>query len=821
MIFKSTIGLALLWLSAAHAAPHSAEGKHLQIRWEQQSTRLTLTNLESAPLPAQGWSIYFNCMECATTGSPQDKLAVEHLGGSLYRLLPAAGFGGLAKGQSVAFSSHAPADVTKIYKAPAGWYLVYDAAPEAAQAIAGYSKVPQPDLITPQEIYERNAQADVLPASALPPIFPTPLKLQQGQGTLRLEAAPMLSAGSGLKTEAAVAAGLLRRYWPKAAAHNAAAKLRLAIGKVDGQSSPEAYTLTVDAGGIAITGNSAAGVAHGLQSLRELLPLRAEGADQAAVDLPTLAVTDAPRFAYRGLMLDVSRNFQDKQSVFRLLDLMARAKLNAFHFHLTDDEGWRLEIAGLPELTSIGAVRGHSNKPGLRLQPAYGSGPSAADPHGSGYYTRADYIQILRYAAARHIEVIPEIEMPGHARAAVQAMEARYRRLKDAGKPGADKFLLNDLDDRSEYRSAQEYNDNVINPGLESSYTFIEHVVKQVAALHRAAGVPLRTLHVGGDELPHGAWEKSPRSKEMMVRHKLQDTAELWNYFYNRVDAMLRKQGLATAGWEELGTHAQMIDGKRKQVPNPYFTQRGFKVYVWNNTKDSADLGYRLANAGYDTILAPATRFYLDMTHNRNPAEPGATWSGMTDIDNAYDYVPFEHAKRSSIPPLAGQQPLSDEGKRHIVGLEAALWTETVRDASLMDYLLMPRLLSVAERAWAADPAWATETDASKAEALHHTAWSNFVNVLGQRVLPALDLERSPPGPVAYRMAPPGLKVENGKVYANHALPGLALRYTSNGSEPTAASPLVQGPITDKGLIKVAAFDRNGRSGLASRIENN
>jgi len=801
MTFKSAFGLALLWLSSAQAAASQAGGNHLQIRWNLQSAQLTLTNLDQAPLPAQGWSIYFNCMECSTAGAPQESLAVEHLGGSFYRLRPEAGFAGLPQGQSVTLHSHVPTEPTKIYKAPHGWYLVYDAAPDKTQAIPDPQVLPQAeaDLLTPQELYQRNARAGILEASALPPIFPTPLQLQTQQGALHLEYAPAIIAGPGLKTEAGAAAGLLKQYWPEPGLRSVLrAPLRLAVGKVTGQSSPEAYSLTVGEKGIAITGNSAAGVAHGLQSLRDLLPLPAQGGKRA-IELPMLTVTDAPRFGYRGLMMDVSRNFQSKQTILRLLDLMARFKLNVFHIHLTDDEGWRLEIAGLPELTSIGAVRGHSSKPGMRLQPAYGSGPDPADEHGSGYYSRADYIDILRYAAARHIEVIPEIEMPGHARAAVQAMEARYRRLIAAGKPDAGKFLLNDLDDRSEYRSAQEYNDNVINPGLESSYTFITHVVQQVAALHRAAGVPLRTLHVGGDELPLGAWEKSPASQSMMARHRLQTTADLWNYFYDRVDAILRREGIATAGWEELGTHAELSASKRKQVPNPHFTQRGFKVYVWNNTGDAADLGDRLADAGYDIVLAPATRFYLDLTHNRNLDEPGATWAGETDIDSIYDYVP---------------------GTRHVLGLEAALWTETVRDRPMIDYLLVPRLLAMAERAWAAEPAWATETDTGKADALHRAAWSGFVNVLGQRILPGLDLERAALGPVAYRIAAPGLKLEAGKVYANHALPGLALRYTSDGSDPGQASPLVQAAIADKGLIKVAAFDLNGRRGRISHIEN-
>jgi hexosaminidase len=241
---------------------------------------------------------------------------------------------------------------------------------------------------------------------------------------LQLTGKPQVEAPSALANEAALARSLFPASLPAGGA-----PLRLKVGTVAGQASPEAYSLTIRAdSGIAIVGNSAAGVAYGLQTLRDLLPL--PGAAESA--LPELAIVDAPRFGYRGFQLDVARNFHGKQTVFKWLDLMARYKLNTFHFHLTDDEGWRLEIAGLPELTSIGAVRGHSARPGVRLQPAYGSGPDPRDAHGSGYFSRADYIEILRYAQARHIEVIPEFEMPGHARAAVQAMQARYQRLKAA-----------------------------------------------------------------------------------------------------------------------------------------------------------------------------------------------------------------------------------------------------------------------------------------------------------------------------------------------------------------------------------------------------
>jgi hexosaminidase len=502
--------------------------------------------------------------------------------------------------------------------------------------------------------------------------------------------------------------------------------------------------------------------------------------------------------------------------VFKWLDLMARYKLNTLHFHLTDDEGWRLEIAGLPELTAIGAVRGHSAKPGVRLQPAYGSGPDPKDPNGSGYFSRADYIEILRYAKARHIEVIPEIEMPGHTRAAVQAMEARYHRLTAEGRKDAAKYLLNDFDDRSSYSSAQYYSDNVINPGLDSTFTFIDHVVTQIVAMHREAGVPLHTIHMGGDELPSGAWERSPASLARMRKEKLESTADLWDYFYDRVDGILRKHGLFASGWEELAARQTTLRGRPRLIPNPRFTQRGFRAWVWNNTRGAEDFANRLANAGYDIVLAPVGSMYMDMSYNPNPEEPGVNWNDYVELDKVYDFIPFDMLKNLDEAARIGKDGLTDYGKRRVRGLEATLFTETIRDPARIDYLVMPRLLAVAERAWAPDPAWATEADPAKADALHRTAWSGFVNALGRRVLPRLDLEQ--PG-LAYRIAPPGLLLDGDRVLVNHVLPGIALRYTSDGSEPTVASKPVTGPIEERGLIKVAAFGRNGRRGLVASID--
>jgi hexosaminidase len=778
--------------------------------------RLSVTALPGQALPAQGWAIYFNCMDGVSTGPLDGNLLLEQVGGGLFRVRPAAGFKGLAAGRTLDVDYYYPNLVIKMARAPSGPYLVFDARPDEAIAIGDFKQLlpsrpeqlkrddPRHALVTPQDTYRRNARADVLPVSALPPVFPTPLEVTAGSGQLRLTQVPKVIAAPGLQNEAAFAEALFARYLPHdGAASGARATLALGIAPFAGQATPEAYTLTVSAGdGIRIVGNSAAGVARGLQSLHDLLPLPDGRARvrMSALTLPGVAVRDAPRFAYRGFQLDVARNFQPKQVVFKVLDLMAAYKLNKFHFHLTDDEGWRLEIAGLPELTGIGAVRGHSAKEGVRLPPVYGSGPRADDPHGSGFYTRADYVEILRYAAARHIDVIPEIEMPGHARAAVKAMAARYQRLQAAGEQGASQYLLHDVDDRSVYRSPQEYTDHVINPGLESTYAFIEQVVTQVAALHREAGAPLATMHMGGDELPTGAWEKSPVSRALMQREGLADMQALWDYFYNRVDGILRKQGMFASGWEEMGARR---DGAA-QVPNPRFLGRDYSLYVWNNTPGAEDFAARLANAGYDIVLAPVTNMYLDMAANPNPEEPGVNWGAYVDLDTVYDFVPLDPR-------------LTEAGRKRIRGIEATLFTETVRDAGRLDYLLMPRLMAVAERAWAGDPAWATETDPARAAALHRAAWSGFVNVLGRRLLPRLDLERKD---VRYRIAPPGLMRDNGKVLVNHAIPGLTLRYTTDGSAPTAGSRPVTGPIAAKGVIRAAAFDRNGRSGGVARIGN-
>jgi len=579
------------------------------------------------------------------------------------------------------------------------------------------------------------------------------------------------------------------------------------VGAVAGQTSPDAYSLVVDpVQGIRIVGASPSGVFYGLQSLRSLLPT-AGPTPRPGLVVPAIRMVDAPRFGYRGFMLDVARNFHPKPVVLRTLDLLARYKLNVFHLHLTDDEGWRIELPSLPELTALGARRGHTLDSGTHLPPAFGSGPDVDRPWGSGFYSRADYVDILRYAAARHIEVIPEIEMPGHARAAIKSMEANQQ------------YRLSDPDDRSVYTSAQGYHDNVMNPVLESTYRFIERVVGELVAIHREAGVPLRHIHMGGDEVPAGVWEGSPAVQAYLKAHSLTSVDDLWFVFYGRVEQILKTQDLLPSGWEEIAVRKTHRAGQPTNIPNPDFAARGWRAYVWNNVPGGGaeDLAYRLANGGYDVVLSPVSNLYFDLAWNQNPEETGLDWGGYVDLRKPFQFIPLDYYRNVPVDPsvFAGKDRLTDYGRAHIVGIQGNLWSETLGAEGRLEYMLLPKLFGLAERAWAPDPDWARERDPARADSLYREAWSRFVNVLGQRELPRLD--REVPG-VNYRIPTPGLKVADGMVHCSVELPGFTLRYTTDGSEPTARSSEVRGPIPFRGTVRVAAFTTTGRKGHTAHL---
>jgi hexosaminidase len=815
---------------------------------EAFSARLVLRNMLDAPIAA-GWELYFNTCRRVLADTVDAGFRIDHLNGDLFRLRSTGGADWLP-GQALEVRYEAQFWAISVTDAPLGFYLIEAdgkltdlgdpeilpfARPEQLHRHAR-------DLLPPGDAARRyldNAGLRLLPRIDVGRITPRPLQAQFTEARCVLAADSEIAAGLALAGEVAYLRTLSAGLPP-----GAGARIELAIGAVDA-SGPEAYLLEIGPESVLLCGASAHGVFNGIQTLAQLL--EPDGA------LPCGRVLDAPRFGYRGMMLDVARHFSSRETVLRLLDCMACYKLNKLHLHLTDDEGWRLHIDALPELTAIGSKRGVA-RDGKRmpleacsLPPSFGSGADIDSSAGTGYYDAADFIAILRYAHVRHIEVIPEFNMPGHARAAVLAMRARHDRLRAAGDiEGAQRYLLSDQEDASSYESVQMWRDNVICIALPSVDRFIDTVVAHVAALYREAGVPLRAVHTGGDEVPLGAWLGSPVCQHLMRERGWNDVGQLHADFVERCRVILANHGLAFAGWEETalkygaataegcapaqheGTLA--VEGAPLPLPKPAFDGPGFQVYAWNNAWGSGkeDVAYRLANAGYDVVLANAANLYFDLAYAKDPQEPGYYWAGFVETRHAFVFCPLDMIASAASDPmgrdiapaqLAAMARLSHEGRARILGLQGQLWGENARSRARIEYLAAPRMVALAERAWAPDPGWCDIAGPGRRAAAIEADWNEFANRLGQRELPRLD--RAPLA-YGYRLPPPGVVRDGRVVHANVALPGLALHYTLDGSAPTTSSPRYTEPVQagprDR-VVKVATFDTRGRSSRLVTIE--
>jgi hexosaminidase len=280
------------------------------------------------------------------------------------------------------------------------------------------------------------------------------------------------------------------------------------------------------------------------------------------------------------------------------------------------------------------------------------------------------------------------------------------------------------------------------------------------------------------------------------------------------------------SGWEEIGLRSTRLDGRPKMIPNPDFAGRGWRAYVWNNVPGSGaeDLGYRLANGGYKVVLCPVTNIYFDLAWNRNPEETGLDWGGYVDLKKPFEFIPFDYYRNVRLDRrdnpvdravFVGKDRLTEYGRSNVLGIQGNLWSETLGGEGRLDYKLLPKLLGLAERAWAPDPDWARESDETKSDALFRDAWSVFVNIVGKRELPRLDREQPAWN---YRIPKPGLSLVDGQVRCSLEIPGFVLRYTGDGSEPTMKGPEVRGPISLTREVRVAAFDTNGRKGHTATL---
>ena len=550
----------------------------------------------------------------------------------------------------------------------------------------------------------------------------------------------------------------------------------------------EYYDLVIDSDRIKISAATPHGVFNGTQTLLAMLKGK-----EAPYRLDAMSVEDYPDLLYRGHMIDIARNFTTVDNLKKLVDVFASYKMNVLHFHFSDDEAWRLEIPGLEELTAVGSRRGHTTDESRCLYPCYDGGydPDAATV-GNGYYSREDFIGLLRYAAERHIRVIPEIESPGHARAAIVSMKARYNKYKDTDVEKAAEYLLSEPEDTSRYASVQYYTDNVINVAMPSTYRFMEKVIQELAAMYREAGVPLATVHLGGDEVARGVWLGSPKCQALMKDKGMTKPHDLAEHFITQMADIMQRNGLKFSGWQEVAL------GHTEEAHRQLRTQAA-GVYCWNTVPRYDEVVYQIANNGYPVILCNVGNFYMDMAYNEHPDERGLDWGGYVDESVSFSMLPFSIYRSLRTDGAGnpvdldaaekGKTVLTAEGRKNILGVQGQLFAETIRSFNGVEYLLFPKIMGLAERGWNAYPAWEELRGAQEQQAF------NKALALYYEKISDMEMPYWARNGINFRLPHPGLLVKDGKLYANVAIRGAEIRYTTDGSEPDAQSALWEAPV--------------------------
>jgi hexosaminidase len=602
-------------------------------------------------------------------------------------------------------------------------------------------------------------------------IIPTPAVVTPGKGpALDLTRGVRLSLSGISRSEIEAALSDLAQSGVRDGSSGPLLHLRVARNS---GLKPEGYRLLTRDAAIEVIAADPSGARYALETLGQ----------QAAFEkgrLSRLDIEDSPRFGFRSLHLDLARNFHSKTEVLKIIEQMGRYKLNRLHLHLGDDEGWRLEIAQFPELTKIGGYRCFDPGETRCLLPQLGSGPDR-NTSVNGYLSSADYIEILKSAKARGIEIIPEFDMPGHSRAAIHSMEARYHRLIAIGrKAEAEKFRLVEPLDTTQYRSVQNYNDNTLNVCLDSTYRFIDAVIARVAALHAAAGAPLRTFHIGGDETA-GAWSGSPACKALMAKTGMK-VEQLGEMFIERVSALVARRGLTVAGWSDGLDHV-----------DPSKMPSSVQSDIWGDLYTAAPAeANRSANLGWTTVIGVPNTLYFDVPYAPHPLERGYDWPTRgTDTFKVFSFMPENLEANASVMKDIQSRPTSVTDKeplqpgRAFAGVQGHLWSETVRRDSLADYMLFPRLLALAERSWHRAP-WEPQYRAGESysygdgkvdkERLTED-WSRFAAKMPTHLQA---LERAG---IMYRLAPPGALIVNGMLEANSEFPGQPIEYRTRSSQ--------------------------------------
>ena len=594
---------------------------------------------------------------------------------------------------------------------------------------------------------------------------------------------------------------------------------------LDESINAESYQLSVSDGGISISSADSAGALYALQSLKQIFLI----SKLEDTPLKFIEVNDSPKFSYRGMLLDISRNFYGPEKIKQIIDYLSFFKINYLDFRLTDDEGWRLEIPGLEELVEVGSKRAYTKDEFENLIPMYGSGPDT-NSTGSGYLSRSDYVDILKYASERNISVIPQISVPSHMRSAIVSMNARYQKYMEMGNQvEAEKYLLIDPDDKSEYYSAQGFTDNIMNICRESSFTFYEKVIDEIYLMYKDAGVEMTKFGVAADELPYGAWQKSPMCDNFMNENSISgDYNALYELMQRRIYNKISSYGATMTGWDDILLKLTEKNQSETQIKD-FFKDDDILLFVWKNDwgQGRQDMIYKYANLGYKSIMSNSSAFYFDMVDDKDLDNIGLSWSGYAnykdmwtvDVYDVFNDLYGVEKNNISQDYIDNSVKLDQDKRDNIIGVQSQIWSETIRNEGILDYMFMPNIIVFSQKAWSHDNSWMDISNNDiKIETINRE-WNKFANNVGQRVLPMVD---NIFGGLSYDLPKPGGKVINDTLYANTVFPGLNIKYTLDGSIPKESSENFKSPIkiNDDDIVNLRLFNNKGRGGNSIIVEN-
>ena len=771
------------------------------------SSRFVIKNISKQPLAAD-WQFFFNQFSRSVTLPASCPVDVEEVSTTYYRIKPNANYKPLAAGDSLVVDVvMGGALINKNYMPEGGHVVLSGDLTRPIPVPINRAPLDKPGQWRDHKAYPDgnymfdynaaiNSFGDGYTGNDYD-IFPMPKQVDIEDGftpigsLVSIKTGKLFQWGGYRRAKQLLTSELQRRGVYVSSGQKTVIKLLLDKKM---STNREYYSLRVHDGTITILGASQAGLINGVKTLIAALD------HSKGHRLQNCFVIDWPDFGYRGFMLDIARNYvAKKDDLYRLVDLLSYYKINYLQFHFTDDEAWRLEIPGFPELTQVASRRGSTlDENGYLAQIFSGNGnPDDLSQCANGYLTRAEFIDFLRYTWTHGVRVIPEIETPGHARAAIVAMKNRAM-----NNPTAEQFRLWDEKNTSVYTSAQSYHDNVLNVASDDVYRFIDRVVEELQKMYKEAGLKLEVVHLGGDEVPANAWSKSPEVQALMRREGLKSQHEVSEYYIKRISDLLQARKIRIEGWQEVA-----LDHKPEF--NAIMTPRVAGVNAWSTVGSRNVVPYQLANDGYPVILSNVTNFYMDMGYSWHQNEQGLHWGGKVDEFDSWSALPANiyASARTAVDGTPINITTASDGKaklekpENIIGVQAQLWGETLRSFDEVQYLLLPKMMGVSERAWNAVPEWSKNLADNGA---YNEARHQYNLKIGTRELPLLNSQG-----FNFRVGPPGIKVIDGMLHINTQYPDELVTYTLDGSEPAIDSPRWTGPVPLKNqpqVIKAKVF---------------